>query len=267
MRCGRQDGWRRHCVIPSGAPGQPDNVSGIQVRGRRLTWNGRRLRCLGAGSLGKVFEHPHAPSAVIKLAIHSFGMLMMGDGQSREATIEEDAIVSGRLAGLDVGPRSFGLHRLGPDFLLVKERVYGVTLAALARSRAIDMEVEALVDIVVRRMAAAGLTSEDLLLGNFMMGRTMRDETVRVYCVDGNMLRSLPAGSDAERVQQIYDTPVAVRVRFHPYDTRDPLTVSYESFATLLAQGRVPDPASSWWHRFKHTCERLFEAAEFPSMR
>jgi hypothetical protein len=192
-------------------------LDGLVMKGRKITQDKQKLQFLGAGEFGAVYVHPKVDGAIIKAVEHGFEVALFG-GQSITQTANEEEQTSRALAAADAGPRYFGRAVVGGRELSVRERVFGDTMQSLAWDRKFGVEERGLVLDLLRRMAKAGLLTDDKRAPNIMIGRTLLDPRRRAYLIDGGHVLPVEAGlsEDALFERLLHQNTIIVR-RFDPH--------------------------------------------------
>ena len=184
---------------------------------KRGAWKsgGAYLGRLGQGEFGFVDVHPSVDGAVIKTVEHSASVAMF-NFDPIEKTADGEEATANLLAKADAGPRFLGRAVHGRRLVSVRERVYGDTADDLMRAGKFGPDEKALVLELLRRLAAAGVHTNDLRPSNIMIGTTKLDHRRRAWIVDGGQPLELPAGTVDQRLEHIVNTPVMLRGRMDP---------------------------------------------------
>jgi hypothetical protein len=219
-----------------------------------LTFNRGRWRLgeraadrLGQGEFGFVDAHPRLTGAVMKtVSLSAETVLFSNPHPTRVADLEEKTARG--LAAADAGPRYLGRAIVADRHVSVRERVYGETFERLAASGRFGPEERALVVDLLRRLAAAGLKSDDLRPSNVMIGTTALDGRRRAYLVDGGNLSELPPGTVEERVNGLLEAPVFLHGRM---DSQVGFVETWKSPAEMLDEAIHGYGRTTTWLRFK----------------
>lgn len=207
-----------------------------------------RLDRLGQGEFGFVDVHPSIDGAVLKTVEHSAGVLMMSS-QRPETTAAGEKASADLLASADAGPRHFGGAVVAGRLVSVRERVYGETLERLFAGKAFGPAERELVMDLLRRMAEAGVMTNDLRPSNIMIGRTLLDPRRRAYVVDGGSRVPFPEGLGAEgRLEHLLHAPVVLRGRF---DQNVGFVEYTNTLARMMDDGLERASRVTRWQRFK----------------
>lgn len=179
----------------------------------------RRVPELGRGEFGVVYDHPDDPGAVVKLtADNEDSIYNTFTGPRPREVMESQTVEEAQglrwLEEAGAGPRLLGVtrvrHRLadlwsklsrGSDLFadrlsrpaLVKEKVFGETVAELRRAGAFGREEEAMVEDLRARLVAAGVLVWDERDDNVMIGSTASHPGRRAWLVDAGLLEVRPA--------------------------------------------------------------------------
>lgn len=187
------------------------------------------------------------PGAVIKtIALSAETILFANPHPTRVAALEEKTARA--LAAADAGPRYLGRAVRADRQVSVRERVYGETFERLAADGRFGPDERALVLDLLRRLAQAGLKSDDLRPSNVMIGTTALDGRRRAYLVDGGNLSELPAGRVEERVNGLLEAPVFLRGRM---DSHVGYVETWRSPAEMLDEAVRRHGRTTAWLRFK----------------
>jgi hypothetical protein len=181
-----------------------------------------KLPRIGRGDWGVVFEAPGGDGVVLKMVRPRSGALFFGQPASDADVFAHEAMLTTALAASGAGPRLLGCVRIpihgdrwGAGFCygLLKERVYGDTIEALAWQRRFDISALGLVLDVLEKLAADGKQPQDLKRSNIMIGRTLLGPERRALVVDaGKLVRHPPEVSSGVVLHGLLNQPTAVGV-------------------------------------------------------
>jgi len=233
----------------------------------KLFYQGEKLKLLGFGSLGRVFEHPTRPEAVLKVPSHTVEADMMAD-ITPEQSIAADAEATARLAVDGLGTYLLGCFRIQNQTVLLKERVYGDNLAELVSKRQFGPTEHGMVMDLVKRMSNAHLRIEDMRLENFMIGMTLFDPTRRAYIVDGNAIEEVDPSIPTDDLHEaILQQHVITRIRFHPYDREEMFQATTVRFAAMLQDGLDRANEKGWRKRASRFFRDILANMQMPPMK
>lgn len=217
------------------------DVTGLTWSWGKPRWAGQPLAFLGNGTYGSIFAHPTAPAAVIKFITNGIGHT------ARREQCGLDAESSAQADRHRIGPRFFVTGTIGTQPFLIKERIYGDTLAELLAQHRFGREEAMLMTALVHRMAGAGLMAVDARLANFMIGRTLDDLRPRAYCTDPHRFIPLKGGAAFARTALLAQ-PIVIHDYFSPY-------VGYYAeqitLGELLERRTLDNGAASGWRFFR----------------
>ncbi|MBI3564802.1 MAG: hypothetical protein HY079_06370, partial [Elusimicrobia bacterium] len=192
-------------LFDGAAPARVAMPDGAALDGEDLVAaGGRSVPKLGRGFFGIVHPHPDVEGAVVKTDLpRKVGVL--GEPPSMaEFRISRDRRTTLEAARVGAGPRLLGEGSVGGRPALVKERVYGDTVARLLEEGRFGGADHALVEELFLRIARSGITFVDIRPENVMLGRTLADPRRRAWLIDGGEAhaprRAESAGDHAERL-------------------------------------------------------------------
>jgi hypothetical protein len=162
-----------------------DVPAGAVLDGEELVAGGLRAAPLGRGAFGLVHPHPSVEGAVIKIDLPRNARPEDLTPAASRARVELDRAAAEEAALVGAGPRVLGGGFVGGRPALVKERVYGATVAELLASGRFGPEEHALVEALFETLAESGKLFFDVGPDNVMIGRTLADARVRAYLADG----------------------------------------------------------------------------------
>ncbi|MFI5345992.1 MAG: hypothetical protein ACHQ51_06425 [Elusimicrobiota bacterium] len=184
-------------------------LDGLTYKGTTLMRSGQKAEFVGRGMRGVVAAHPEIPGAVVKTVsmVGSANPMIAETELSPTALFQKEAKTARALEAAGVGPRYFGDGVVDGRLSSVRERVYGNTLEKLFSARAYGPKEHALVLVMLRKMADAGISASDMKPANIMIGSTAADPERRAYLVDGGAVSALPADLPAEkRVESLLES-------------------------------------------------------------
>lgn len=190
--------------------GKPKTKAGVERRA---------VKALGQGEFGVVYPHPMIQGAIIKVVELSAEVLLFGLGTVKPSVVAaEEEETSRAYAAIGAGPRYFERTVKDGRLVSVREQVYGERLDRMIADRKYGPEEHQLMLDLLRRMADAGIKSDDLRFPNIMIGHTETDPRPRAYVVDGGKLMPFDEGLDAEaRYQELLVHPVLLMARADPF--------------------------------------------------
>lgn len=172
--------------------------------GEDLVAGGRRVAAIGRGFFGIVHPHPSVEGAVVKTDLPRGTDPSAEPASAGAFRLSRDRRTTREAARIGVGPRLLGEATVGDRPALVKERMYGDTVARLLESGRFTAEDHALIEEMFLTVARSGIVFLDVRPENIMLGRTLVDPRRRAYLVDGGEFyaptRPESAGDRAERL-------------------------------------------------------------------
>jgi len=251
-----------HRYIFDGNPAEASlELDGIAAGFEGLSLAKRPLETLGRGEFGAVYQHPGVPGAVIKEVNHCLEVLLRTDVTPAETADEEEA-TSRALARARAGPRYLGRAKIGARPVSVRERIFGETLQSLILDHRFGSQEHRMILGLLRRMAKAGLRTDDMRPPNIMIGTTRLNPKPHAYLVDGGkLLEPEPGLSPRERFRSLLNQDIKIRARWDPFVGA---IVTYKPMRRILEDGLGQRTDKTRWEWFKRVLRELVENVSIP---
>lgn len=229
-----------------------------------LCFSGKLLKVLGQGDFGRVHVHPLFPTLVIKIPAIAPGVALCHLSLTSEEVTRAAAKLTQALSDAGVGPKFIGVGEVDGIPAIVRERVFGETVATLVRARQFHQPELNLVGSMLRQMAEERLQVADVSPSNIVIGATASDWTVRAYLVDGGeMVYVDPHLSEQELFEKLWRQSFVHRGWLDPY--AGPVAIM-ESLGVYLEDGVRRSSEVTLGQRFKRFARGL-ASLQFPSPR
>lgn len=237
-------------------------LEGLSYGRKGLTHEGRGVEHIGRGDFGVVDAHPKMEGAVIKTVAPSAEAMLFSMPDPKAVADKEEATAR-RLEQAGVGPRYLGRAVLDGRLVSVRERVYGRDVQRLIADRKFGRKAERLILDMLRRMAEAGVKTDDMHPRNIMIGRTAADPERKAYLVDGgNLLK--PDSGDKPTFEELHGQQTTLLVKLDPYVGE---VVFSRPFKQLLEEGIARSRQRTWWQRFKGVLKEMASMPVTPGIR